>query len=249
MKRLLVFVLLFAVFSAGVPFLAHAEHPGETPAMHAEEGHMETTMASIDCALSASLGVGSRGEAVSCLQMHLIAGSYLTSVSAPTGYFGEATKEAVKKWQSAKGVASTGYFGPLSFAAFGAYANSHAAEAAPAMHAHQPIDVATWASAPTVEIVAHPDAMAGWNLEIKTTNFRFAPEHASGAVLPNEGHAHLMVDGKKLARVYGNWFHIPKEAAVGAGQHEVLVTLNANDHSDLQSNGVRVEAKTMITVQ
>lgn len=64
------------------------------------------------------LTVGSRGDEVRALQQFLIDGGYLTSISAPTGYFGAATKAAVMAWQKAAGVSpASGYFGPLSRAA------------------------------------------------------------------------------------------------------------------------------------
>ncbi len=247
MKHAPVFLLLMVLIA--VPFSVNAEHSGEesVSAHTAEVTHMETTSAPhADCMVSSALSFGNRGESVECLQKNLIANGLL-SIDVPTGYFGELTKQAVMKWQASKQLPETGYFGPLSMAAFSAHAEVHVVQVAHAVH--QPIDVSTWPSVPTVSITAHPDAMAGWNLEIKTTNFRFAGEHASTVALPNEGHAHLMVDGKKLARVYGNWFHIPAEAALGSGNHEVLVTLNANDHSDLASGGARIEAKTIITVK
>jgi len=65
-----------------------------------------------------NLTVGSRGADVSSLQTVLISGGYLTAVTAPTGYFGSATKAALAKWQTAKGISpAVGYFGPLSRAA------------------------------------------------------------------------------------------------------------------------------------
>ena len=113
--------------------------------------------------------------------------------------------------------------------------------------AHTPLDIAGWPSVPSVAFTAHDDAMSGFNIEIATTNFRFAPEHVNGPVLANEGHAHIYVDGTKVARVYGNWFHVPKEAFKTAGKHEIRVTLNANDHSDLSSGGDVIDAKQTIT--
>lgn len=62
-----------------------------------------------------NLTVGSRGDDVSALQQMLINGGQLTAVSAPTGYFGSATKAALAKWQAANGVSpAVGYFGPLT---------------------------------------------------------------------------------------------------------------------------------------
>ncbi len=64
---------------------------------------------------SSNLTVGSRGAEVSALQQTLINGGYLTAVTAPTGYFGAATKAALAKWQAASGITpAAGYFGPIS---------------------------------------------------------------------------------------------------------------------------------------
>lgn len=46
----------------------------------------------------------------------------------------------------------------------------------------------------------------------------------------DEGHAHLFIDGKKIGRVYSNWYHINP---LRQGSHTIRVTLNANDHSEL----------------
>lgn len=70
------------------------------------------------CTFTRSLTVGSRGADVSCLQDALIADDYL-QIAASTGYFGKLTKAAVRKWQAAAGVSPTsGFFGPISRAAY-----------------------------------------------------------------------------------------------------------------------------------
>ena len=43
--------------------------------------------------------------------------------------------------------------------------------------------------------------MKGYNLEAKVSNFRFAPEDVNTAAKPGEGHAHLNVNDKKIARL------------------------------------------------
>jgi hypothetical protein len=172
---------------------------------------------------------------------------------------GEVTKSALQKWQTVRGIPGTGFFGELSRAVF-AIQNPMKEESYEEVtaehgegnqettaHGHEPLDVSKWPLIPSVTITLHPDSMSGYNLEIKPVNFRFAPEHVNGAVLPNEGHVHIMVGDVKLARGYGSWFHIPKDVFKGAGPHEVVVTLNANDHSDLVYNGVRVEARQTVT--
>lgn len=95
---------------------------------------------------------------------------------------------------------------------------------------HETIFLPSDLSAPTLNFAITEDTAGGWNLEIRTTNFRFAPEHVNQAHRTGEGHAHLYVNGKKSARIYGPWFHI---AELPSGLVEVTVTLNANDHSHL----------------
>ncbi|SFD64435.1 hypothetical protein [Roseivivax sediminis] len=79
---------------------------------------------------------------------------------------------------------------------------------------------------------ASRDPDSGWNLHIATDGFSFAPERASGDHVPGEGHAHVYVDGVKIARVYSPWVHL--DASEGA---RVTVTLNANDHRVLAADG------------
>lgn len=72
------------------------------------------------CTFSRNLEVKTVGEDVRCLQKYLngagytIATSGIGSPGKETSIFGELTKQAVKKWQAANGVSSTGNFGPLS---------------------------------------------------------------------------------------------------------------------------------------
>lgn len=97
-------------------------------------------------------------------------------------------------------------------------------------------------NAPTVEAILHTDPMGGWNLEVKTRNFRFAPEHVSTAHVDGEGHAHVYVNGDKIGRLYGNWMQLP---GVASGD-VVAVTLSSNDHKTLSVDDKDVE--TSVTV-
>lgn len=219
-----------AAAMALTPLVAFADHPSPMP--------MAYTESTDACHIEAALTVGSKGAEVMCLQSRLIEAGHLT-LSVPTGYFGSLTKAGVMRWQASKNVAATGYFGSLSIAAWNGVP-------APAMQMHEPMDVSAWPSVPSVSIVLHKDSMSGYNLEIVPVNFRFAPEHVNGAVLPNEGHAHLYIDGKKVSRVYGSWTHLAKEYFIASGDHEVHVTLNANDHSDLAVGDKRIEARAHV---
>jgi hypothetical protein len=96
--------------------------------------------------------------------------------------------------------------------------------------------------APTLKVALTPDPVSGWNIRLRTTNFSFAPERAGHAHVPGQGHAHVYVDGEKIARLYGRWMHIP---ALNAGS-KVLVTLNANDHRPLSVGSDPVSATVTV---
>lgn len=100
--------------------------------------------------------------------------------------------------------------------------------------------------APQVALTAHPDSEDGWNLQLTVTDFRFTPDSTGGAALPGTGHAHLELDGRKLARVYGPWFHLPA-AQVPEGAHTLTVRLYADDHTAWAVGGKAVEASIPLT--
>ena len=90
-----------------------------------------------------------------------------------------------------------------------------------------PLHIAKNIPLPTITAKLEKDPVSGFNLNLETRNFTFAPalsgrEHKNGM-----GHAHLYIDGQKIARLYGNWFHIsefPKDA------NSLEITLNSNNH-------------------
>ncbi len=93
---------------------------------------------------------------------------------------------------------------------------------------HPRFDVAENVAPPSVMLHASQDANGGWNLHLMTSNFIFTPENAGSGDVLGEGHAHLYVNGKKVARVYSNWFHL----ALPKGKAKVKVSLNTNSHKD-----------------
>ena len=100
--------------------------------------------------------------------------------------------------------------------------------------------------APSVEIALYKDTVTGWNLQVVPQNFTFTPMAVNQEHVPNTGHAHVFVNGEKLARIYGPWTHIGE---LPAGEGTVSVTLNANTHSPLAVGGIGVEAQKTIKVK
>ena len=114
------------------------------------------------------------------------------------------------------------------------------------VHSHDMLAVDDWYVKPTIIAAIYKDPIGGWNLNLRTTNFTY---NAAAAGLKNkegEGHAHVYVNGVKLARIYGDWFHI---GMLPKGNNIILVTLNANDHSSLTHNGRMLEHELMVMVQ
>ncbi|WP_424929473.1 hypothetical protein [Amaricoccus tamworthensis] len=108
------------------------------------------------------------------------------------------------------------------------------------IHATQEVDPD---KPPEVTLTVTQDALSGWNGRVSTRNFAFAPEMVNQANVPHHGHAHLYVNGQKIARLYGPAFHIadlPKERNI------ISVSLNANDHSDLVLNGQPIAAEVVV---
>lgn len=99
---------------------------------------------------------------------------------------------------------------------------------------------------PQLTLSLHPDGPQSRNLHIEITNFTFAPEAVNGPHAPGQGHAHVYLNGVKIARTYGPWIQLD---ALPPGRHEIRVTLNANDHSQLSLNGTPIEATAELVIE
>lgn len=110
---------------------------------------------------------------------------------------------------------------------------------------HGQLNVTDAATAPTIVLKVEPDKKSGYNVHVETTNFTFTPENASLEHVMNQGHAHLYINGEKIVRMYGPWFHI---AALEPGENEIRVTLNANDHKDYAIEGKTIEDTATVIV-
>lgn len=96
-----------------------------------------------------------------------------------------------------------------------------------------------------VSIKVKKDKMAGYNLFVTTRKFRWAPEHASGKHVQGEGHAHLMIDGEKVTRLYGSAYFLGN---LKSGTHKVTVDLNGNDHVPYVRKGKSIAATVTVEV-
>ncbi len=113
-------------------------------------------------------------------------------------------------------------------------------------HNHGTWEIPPGQPIPRVNLIVHPDAVRGWNLELQVQNFRFAPHHASQAHQPGEGHAHLLINGEKVTRIYGSWHFLP---SLPPGNHEITVVLSTNHHQDLLAQGQVIKDTEMIRVE
>ncbi len=106
---------------------------------------------------------------------------------------------------------------------------------------HGIIDITYDSIIPQIEkLVVFKDPLTGWNLHVQTKNFRFTPENENKKHIPGEGHAHLKINGNKIARLYGNWFHISE---LEKNENEIEVTLNANSHAAMMINNTPIAKK------
>jgi hypothetical protein len=115
----------------------------------------------------------------------------------------------------------------------------------PEAQEHKAMEIPVGQPIPSVDLTVYPDAVKGVNLEVKVSNFRFAPEKINQDSKPNEGHAHLYIDGKKLTRLYGNWYYLGN---ITPGRRKITVSLNANGHKNLVHQGKKIEDSEMVTV-
>lgn len=106
------------------------------------------------------------------------------------------------------------------------YMNKEEKAGAPAevAHVHQ--------QAPTLS-VQHSLQQDDLHLQLAVTNFSFSLEHMGKENKQGEGHVHLYLDGKKVAKIFEPQFVLKD---IAAGKHDVMVELAHNNH---ESYGVQ----------
>ena len=123
----------------------------------------------------------------------------------------------------------------------------HAADSEAQMHSDHPagIEIPQGQPVPSVTIAVIPDRMKGWNVHVQTRNFAFSANPLSHDSQTTEGHAHLFLNGKKLTRLYGNWYYLE---ALPKGRNTLRVTLNTNQHQALLDQGKQIGAEVTVVV-
>jgi hypothetical protein len=114
-----------------------------------------------------------------------------------------------------------------------------------AEHHHKTVAIPDGQAVPKVSLEVTPDAISGWNLQITLENFRFTPEKVNQESRTTDGHAHLMLNGRKIARLYGTWYHIP---SLPQGKNALKVTLNTNKHEEITYHGKAIAAIAVVDV-
>ncbi|UXU75987.1 MULTISPECIES: hypothetical protein [unclassified Paracoccus (in: a-proteobacteria)] len=109
---------------------------------------------------------------------------------------------------------------------------AHTAGTAQTAHHHGPPHQLPAGSA-DLGIGLTPDPVSGWNLFVQLRGMCLAPDRAGLAHAPGQGHAHLYLNGDKIARLYGPAQHLPQ---LRPGDR-LRVELNGNDHRPLAVAG------------
>lgn len=111
-------------------------------------------------------------------------------------------------------------------------------------HANK-IETAGIASIPEVNLSVQKDDHSGWNLFLEMSNFEFTPENCGDEHMMGYGHAHLYLNGQKVARLYSPWYHL---SDLEPGTYELTVSLNSNNHGLYVNNGKAIASTQQIVV-
>ncbi len=87
--------------------------------------------------------------------------------------------------------------------------------------------------------VVGPATEDGLKINLAVENFEFFVAGDDAAHVPNQGHAHVYLNGLKLGRLYEDEFTI---GALKPGAYTVRVALNTNDHRPYAMAGAPIEA-------
>jgi hypothetical protein len=103
--------------------------------------------------------------------------------------------------------------------------------------------------APKSVLKIQKDPTGGFNVQVVTTNFMWRPEMASMKHIPGEGHAHVYLDGRKIMRIYNEWFHLNTfQFSTKPGEQLLSIEFVGNDHAPYTIQGLPVGIEQIVDV-
>jgi len=103
--------------------------------------------------------------------------------------------------------------------------------------------------APSAKLLVTKDPTGGFNVQVQTSRFTWRPDMASMKHVEGEGHAHVYLDGRKIMRIYNNWFHLNTfQFATKSGEQLLSIELVGNDHAPYTTEGLPVGAEVLVDV-
>ncbi len=107
----------------------------------------------------------------------------------------------------------------------------------------------TQATAPKATLDIQKDPTGGFNVQVVTSNFVWRPKMASMQHVSGEGHAHVYLDGRKIMRIYNEWFHLNTyQFSTRAGEQLLSIEFVGNDHAPYTIQGLPVGAEQIVDV-
>ena len=102
---------------------------------------------------------------------------------------------------------------------------------------------------PSASLKITKDPTGGFNVQVLTSNFVWRPEMASMQHTAGEGHAHVYLDGRKIMRMYSEWFHLNTfQFATQPGEQLLTIEFVGNDHAPYTIQGLPVGAEALVDV-
>jgi len=103
--------------------------------------------------------------------------------------------------------------------------------------------------APQAALEIQKDPTGGFNVRVVTTNFVWRPEQASKKHVAGEGHAHVYLDGRKIMRIYNEWFHLNTfQFSTRSGEQLLSIEFVGNDHAPYTLKGIPIGTEQIINV-
>ncbi len=156
--------------------------------------------------------------------------------------FGESTNDEMCLTSIAIVSAEPGSPSPVIL---GAEAQTASDEMSNSHNHNMPLELGSDATIPEVTLSVTSDVLGGYLINLEVQNFTFAPQNVGLDHVDGEGHAHLYVNGEKVARLYGEWFYLN---TLPTGENTLTVTLNSNTHAPLHIDGAPISANVVVDV-